>query len=418
MKSFHIILLALYFFSTFSPVYSQDSLTVKILQPLTYHFNIKDGQLIGDGADFLKKEIASAQFTLLGDYIDSKNISELTTALIPILNTENYKTMALGIGSISAQKIQKEIQSSKHALDHLKSINNKYKFKEGDKTNLPIPDLKYVEDAVFIAKAVESDWAIIGFGNESWNGLILLLDEMYSNLTSDKNDNYKDSYKASVEAIKKHYAERNGDLLNFSNSIQNDSAIIDFIKIAATKTKNKLIIEEFNNSIQRAWMHASKMYFEKNEIRVLDEKRLLKQELENINFNIEQDKLFVKWDFNFLSKGFQPYAFYGIGNTLNEIAAYNGHSSLNIGVMRRFYLHENKIKDSLNNPNSQAEKLKGLLQMGLKDEWVAIDIRPLIQGHFYHPVKYLFNDTIKDLIKRYDIIIIPKTEREPTPNYD
>ena len=40
---------------------AQDSLSLETLQSMTYNFSIEEGQLVGEGADFLKKEIAKAQ---------------------------------------------------------------------------------------------------------------------------------------------------------------------------------------------------------------------------------------------------------------------------------------------------------------------------------------------------------------------
>ena len=118
-----------------------------------------------------------------------------------------------------------------------------------------------------------------------------------------------------------------------------------------------------------------------------------------------------------LSRGFSPLALYEVGNTLSELAAYHGNESLNIGFSSRFFLSDWTLQDYLQSDRPYHKRYKDLIQMGKKNEWVVIDLRPLIKGHYYHPVKYRFNKYVEDLVKRYDLLIIPKQDRHPTPNY-
>ena len=391
---------------------AQDSLNQNILKPFVHSFQLEKGRLIGEGAEFLKREIKEAQYTLLGDYLDSKRISEFTAALIPELNIANYKTMALGIGPISAKVIEGFMKHPKNIVNDIKDVNKKYMFPEGTNIIMPIPDMKYNEDALFVTKAAEHDWSIIGFGFESWNGLALLLDEMYLNFPNESQLEFQKQYLECMQSVKAIYKNRNNDLQEFCNRIKLDSSVNRFITIASTIEKNKFILSEYKHAITQAKMHAERMFFEKNKIRIKHEKQLIKKGIDEVKFNIAKDKLFIKWDLNFLSKGLQPYAFYGVGNTMQELAAFYGNKSLNIGFVKRYFKEGNEIIDALNS----AHPLKNLLQMGVKDKWVIIDLRPLIRGSEYHPIKFLINPWVQDFIKRYDIVIIPKLEESPQLN--
>jgi len=397
----------------------QDSLSLEKLQPMTHYFTITDGQILGDGADFIKKEIAKAQFTLMGDYPDSKSSSDFTAALLPELQRADYKTMALGIGVPSARLLHSLRKESNTIVSKLKTLNNTYAFTENEGLVLPMPDMKSVSDARFVQKAGELQWSIVGFGNESWNNLPWLLDQIYEGLPENLRQKKQDLYETSKAELAKRYVERNGDLLSFVEAVENSKSIQEFLEMAqVTSTENAVIAESFKNSVANSRMHAQKEFFKKNKWRVDEEKRLLRQELERIKFNIHQDKLFAKWDMNFLSRGFQPYAFYGIGNTLSELAEYNGSTSLHIGIVPRFKMKNGVVLDLMKEENTMANRLAMLVQAAKKNEWTVIDLQKMIQGSNYTPIKYKLGEPIQDLIKRYDLIIIPAVEKEATINYD
>ena len=144
----------LYFFllSTFLtlPLGSQDSLSRKHLEPLCYDFDVVDGKLVGRGAEVLKEEVAKAQYTMIGEFHGSKTISDFTTALIPILDNNSYKTMLLEVGPISGQLLN-SIESN--WVENIKDLHDKYKIECEDEDESPIPFISYVEDAHFIAEA-------------------------------------------------------------------------------------------------------------------------------------------------------------------------------------------------------------------------------------------------------------------------
>jgi len=418
MTTIQKIFLLLYVFGVSSLAIAQDSLSLETIQPITYYFSIEDGQLVGEGAGFLKKEIAKAQFTLLGDYPDSKASSDFTTALLPELHHAKYKTIALGVGVPSVRLLNSLSKEPNNLVSTLKELNNTYAFKEKESIVLPMPDMKSVSDARVVQRAGELQWSIVGFGYESWNNLPWLIDQLYENLPEDIKGKQRSLYELSKTSVEQLNIDRNGDLLLFANTIDNSKPIQEYLKIANEKSpENADIVEAFHNSIQNCRYYAKKEFYKKNKWRVDEEKRLLRQELDLIGFNINQEKLFVKWDMNFLSRGFQPYAFYGVGNTLSEIANYNGNTSLHIGIVPRYQLKNGAVLDLMKLENTMANRFTALVQASKKEEWTVIDLQKMIQETQYTPVKYLLDEQVQDLIKRYDLIIIPPVEKEATLNY-
>ena len=56
--------------------------------------------------------------------------------------------------------------------------------------------------------------------------------------------------------------------------------------------------------------------------------------------------------------------------------------------------------------------------MGKKDQWVVIDLRKFIKGHFYYPKRFNLNPQLETLVQRYDLLVIPKVEVEGEPNFN
>ncbi len=381
---------------------SQDSLSTKHLIPLTYEFTITDGVLDGPGANFLEQETNKAQFTLVGDYPDSKSSSEFTDAIIPVLQEVGYHTMALGVGVPSARILDSLMKEPANLKTSLKALNTQYTFQENKQLIVPIPEMKSVADAQFLQNAAEHDWSVLGFGYESWNALSLLTDEMFNTFAPEQQQKYKATYAASIAFLEGLYEHRKGASLQFCDAVDASEEVQAFLKQAATIPENMYLITAFNTSLLRVRMHIQRRFFEKNQLRIKDEKHFLRQELERNGFDIRTDKLLVKWDRNFLSRGFQPYAFYGIGNTLSELAEYNGSKTLHIAIVPRYQEREGSVMDVLQKPNP----LDSFLEMGQRDKWVVIDMRNMMENCYYTPVQFLLNETALDFVKRFDFLVI------------
>jgi len=408
--------LCTFFFLNYS--FSQDSLSIKVLEPLTHTFTIEDGRLKGTGADFLRKEIATAQFTMLGEYSDSKRISEFTRALIPEVDELGYKMIVLDIGPIAGNILNRMSKNPDAVVNSLESLNQKYMIKEQGEIYTSIPNFEHEEDALIIKKAGEHGLSIIGIARESFDGLSMLIDEMFTNFSVEDQKKYQNIYEDGRNTLKKYYAERNGDLMKFPATVRESIPVKKFLVAAAAEVKNATIIEAFHYSLVLCEMYAKKQFYDKNILQTKNEKRILRRELEAKGFDINKDKMLLKMDMDDLSKGFQGSTCYGVGNMVNELARYNDQKAFNIGFVKRYHQKEGQLIDQLQDVDDFTTKqLKAIMQMGQTDQWVVIDLRPLISGYYYWPQKYLVDRGIEDLMKRYDVVVIPKTELVPKVNY-
>jgi len=414
IMKYSLILLQTIVFLFAAEIKSQDSLTIDQLQPITYTFKIENGVLSGKGANFIKKELSNAQFTMLGEYHDSKRISEFTEALIPFLDSCGYKTLVTEVGPISGQILNTLDGNIK---EELHSLLNRYKVEEENDINPPFPFFEHVEDAAFLSKAKDQNWTILGIDQEYVFCHQLLIDQMYQNLNINQKKSINNLYENVLDSIESYNQLEIKGLQKLSISIKESEIIRDFINQASINEINRDIADAFYASNHIYWLYANRQWYENNATRISYMKSQLRKQLEEHNFDIRRDKLLVKMGSYHLSRGFSPLALHEVGNTLSELASYHGNESLNIAFSLRYYNENGIIQDILDSDAEYRLRLKDLLKMGKKDEWVVIDLRPMIKGHFYGPVKFKFNKYVEDLVKRYDLLVIPMTDEDPTRNY-
>lgn len=394
---------------------AQDSLSTKQLEPLTHYFDIEANELIGEGTEFLKKILSDAQFTMIGEYHGSARISELTQALIPLLDEAGYKRMALEVGPITGRLLN---QMDTNALEALKEINNTYLIREEDGyVNAPIPFFEFTEDALFLVEAKKRGWEVFGIDQEFLYGYPMLLDQMYANLPDTSKGIVKQLYDSAKDSLNVFYRSDIDGSRDLAESIRKSIAIKSFTDKASMAPSNSGLINALYDSNHIYWLYSQGKWFENNSERIRYMKARLREGLEASGFALESDKLLIKMGGYHMSKGFSPLGLYEVGNTLNELAEFYGNKAISIGFSMRFYEEDGEVKDMLQSENAYRQRYRDLNQMGRKDEWAVIDLRPMIKGHFYRPVKYSFNEHIEELIKRFDLLIIPKMEVDPTPNY-
>ncbi len=409
----------LLFFCTYQPtdLKAQDSLSTKNLTPISYTFDVVDGQLTGKGADFLRKETAAAQYTMLGEYHGSKRISGFTAALIPELDKAGYKTMALEVGPNTGKVLNNLPADANQVVKELRQINQKYLIKEDDYYETCIPFFDKVEDALFLGAAKERGWNVMGIDQEYFYSFIFLADEMYNNLSAKDRKKSLDSYQKAIESLKQYYqADSNGDE-DFSTAVKQSKTIAGFLNAMSVSNDNETLINDFNASINIYNLNSTRRWYENNGTRIRYMKEQLNNGLTENNFDLTKDKLLIKMGGYHMSKGFSPLALYEVGNTLNELAEFNGNNAISIGFINRFFLEKDSLSDAVESENKYYKNLRPFYAMGQKDSWVIIDLRPIRAGHYYHPVKYKINKREAEMIQRFDFLIIAPTDQEGENNF-
>ncbi len=395
---------------------AQDTLRKDHLLEHVYRFNITDGSFSGTGSTFLIDELKKADLVLLGEYHGSARISEFTNALVPVLNNYGYKTLMAEVGQSTGQLLN-SIQGN--VTSNLKEINNKYLFNyDSSEIELPIPFFEHVEDAQFLQTLKNHNWQIVGIDQEFLYGFPMLIDKIYQNLNNRQRRATSELYKNLKDSLVQYYDLDLAGAKDISVSLKTSIVFNEFTRKTNVNRRNAVLIEDLNNSIEIYYLNATKRWFESNQLRVSYMKSMLKQQLKNNKIDLSKEKILFKMGAYHLSKGFSPLNFYEVGNMINGFADFHDKKPLHITFSSRFYLENGEIKDVLDSDESYVQRYKDLDKYGLKDEWVIIDLRPIIKGYFYYPRILNFNEHIIEIAKSYDLLIIPKTEMNPTLNYD
>ena len=418
MKSINFIALSLIFFIS-NGLQSQDSIRIDDIQRFSYSFDIEDDVFVGDGAAILTKAIANSNILMLGNNSRNHQESVLDIALSKILNRNNYNHLIMEVGPASAQLINKVSDDPDQIVETFKNINKKYFFETGGMKFMPIPDFKYLGTAKLLKYVKENEWSFAGIGVDSWVGFKLQLDHLYNNLSIANQKVYKKDYEESCKLIDRLYAQIKGqsyeDVLGLTEGLKSSEAFGKFLQDMSTFNNNTQLVNYLQFSIDYWWMYGSKQGFEKNRLSNKRNKSLMKLALEHSNFDFEEDKLFLKMWRGHLVNGVTRNGFYGIGNMLMELAAYHGHSSLNIGVLDRFIMEDGVVKDALESNGYVAKNNKPFMAMGQKDKWVLVDLRSFNQEFYWG--NYVRTVEMNDMMRRFDMIIIPKTDSKAAINH-
>lgn len=403
------------FITPFADASAQDTLRNEALTEHIRRFSITNGSFTGAGASFLLEELRTSDFVMIGEYHGSKRISEFTDALIPILSDVGYKTMMVEVGPSSGRMLDGLRGDIPSQLNH---INNTYlrTSVDGD-ANLPIPFFNYVEDAAFLQTLKNRNWRIFGIDQEFLYGYPMQIDRIYANLDSLQRQSVSELYRALGDSLDVYYQWNIAGVRDISVSLKASPLFAEFMNQTRVHEPNADIIDAVMRSIDIYYLNATRQWYENNEMRVNYMKSMFVQHIREESIDLSREKILFKMGAFHLSRGFTPLAFYEIGNMVSELADFHQRKDLNITFSSRFYMENGEVKDILDSDNPFYLRTRELDKHGSMDEWVVIDLRPILKGYFYWPRIFDFNEHIIAMAEAYDLLIIPITETDPTPNY-
>lgn len=401
-------------------VLGQDSVTIKDLKPYSYDFELENEYFTGAGAIVLKEAISKSHITLVGNSLNSKLQNDFSNALLSVLDSNDYKKFAIEEGAISGKIINKLAKSSE-LVQQFADLNNKYSFRRLGNNIPPIHSLKSVEAAEFIQNAEKRDWTIFPIGLESWNSYKMVVDELYNNIPKNNPDgNISALHKKTLAILDDGYQEMaeldNENCLIFMTALTTSETFISFMQAMEAFEANKELVHYLRKSLDYWTLFGKRDYGGKNKISIEESSERMAKLLQSDNFDFQNEKLFVNMFMGHLGKGIAPNGYYGAGSMLNEMTGFYGNSCLSIGLVPRFYEKDGKVEDYLESDVYFLQIFKELLMpLGKKENWVLIDLRTFTQDLIYGP--FIVNSRLRNLIERYDMLIIPSTDRDATMNY-
>lgn len=419
MQKFILLFLAIFSFTSHQIVFGQDSITIQDLEKFAYQFSIEDGQFKGEGGEILNKAISESHITMLAENAGNKLEHLFTNTLINKLDQHNYKKMVLEVGGASGTLINKMAKNSNLTEQKIKQLNQQYLVEKKGRTFTPIFELTSIEGAKSLENANSRGWTFLSLGIDHWSSYKIHVNQLYDNLLPKNQKSNQKLYEETIAVLDKGYksiqAHNSDEVFKFISPIKSSKAFNEFLEKMLICEGNREIVKAMRQSIDYYWMYGNKMYYKKNVWSAKKDKVKLREDLKNQNFDFGKDKLFVKMWRNHLAKGLAVSGTHGVGNMLIEMADYHENKSLVIGVISRFYNDGEKVIDLLEGSNRFTKRYKELIQLGKKDDWILVDLRPFIKEFYFG--NYIQSDGLYKMFSRYDMIVIPKIDEKATVNY-
>ncbi len=362
-KSVFVLLVVL----TALPLFAQKQLTVDDVLSFTNYFTLDQENGISEEMSlFFKDEAQKNQYIGIAEVHQSQQLSYFTTAFLKLLKEEGYSNFALEIGAHSADIIERLSKEPIEASKNLKRYNVKY-----GKNSFPFIPFIFVDkkaDALFIEEASRQGFNLWGIDREYEFSYVMHIDELFDRVKI-KTPEIKKAYEKSRKTISK---------VAFKDKVSGDAKLCWLLNEPNTQHFFSLIDSDeelaiYITEIKNSW----KIY-----CRFLNGKggsnaraKYMRKKFDSLYGIVERKqqlpKVLVKLGGVHLTHGNSQYGRYDVGKHLHEKAKVNSTGFLSIRHVWRY-----------KNGNDQIEK-KGwkktsfLMQMGKRDQWTLIDLRPL-----------------------------------------
>lgn len=384
-------------------------LAAKHLEPHVTRFTVDRGKLVGPGAVVLRDGAWGHRAVVLGEYHGSQRISEFTAALIPELDRAGFRNFALEVGPTSAQILARLAGDGKQTVRRLGEFNSKYEVRrQNGSTSGPIPFFNDVADAEFLAAAASRKWKFFGIDQEFAFGYLPVYDEMISRWPRLRRDDspQRSDVREEIIAANELYAR---DGTRTSTTLRKAKAFNEFLE-RSERVGFKSVVEDLRESIAIYELNAANDWWQSNSRRIAHMKKNLARGMEQLNFNLEKGRLFVKIGSVHAGRGFTLLRHYEVGNTISELAEAAGGQSLHIAVYDRYRKEGDRIVDGLETD----KRYEVFRQFGREVDWTLIDLRPLKRQAYYDGFK--MERFVGELMLGFDMVLISPVDEDPVPN--
>ena len=345
---------------------AQKKLTLDQIKDYTNHFTIsKDFSFSESILPFIEKDIGNNQFIGIAEVHQSQQLSYFTTAFLRILKQKGYNNFALEIGEYSTLILEGLSKNPSQTSENLKRYNKKY-----GKNKFPfIPFIFFDKkaDALFIEEASKLDYNLWGIDREYEFSYLMHIDRLYKK--SNKSSEITKAYEEARETMKK--VAFKDKVLGSSKYcwLLDELTIKDFFSQISSDSE----LNKYANEIKNSW----KIYcrFVQGKSGSAARAKYMRTKFDSLySVAAEKEKLpkvLVKLGGVHLTHGKSIYKRYDVGNHLYDKAKANGTGFLAIRHVWRY-------KDGKDQINKKGwDKTRFLMQIGKKDQWTLIDLRPI-----------------------------------------
>ena len=379
---------------------AQQELTSDLLEKSTFRFTLnQEGQIDDETRKQWLEWIGENRYVGLAEVHNSAQLSLFTKALLNVLDEKGFKHFAMEMGPNTAAFLKEKTATSEQTSAAIKKLNQTYGKKSS--YNTPLVFANKVEDAVFIEEASKLNYNFWGLDQEYAGSYEMLVDQIYAN-SSNLDGSFTNAYEKAKASIRK---------VIFKNKYKGQSVycwylsskeINDFFSQVEDKASLKII-----EDIRMSWdIYCKHSQGGSNQLRA----NYMKKNFDNyLDEHGNEAKVFVKLGGIHLTHGVSTFGVDDVGLYLTEKSKQDGSGFLNI---RHLIAYRN---GKSNIGKSGWKTVTMLLELGRKDQWTAVDLRPfrdmLKNGEITTNKKYSFE------LMSYDILLISPDDQYPKVNY-
>lgn len=382
-------------------------LTTSDLKEHTTYFNISDGlELPEKVRTILKKDFNQAQFVGLAEVHQSQHLSYFTSALLKLLSESCYDNFILEIGPYAVEKLSEFSKYPDRITDSIRLYNRKYGKNTLEMTPFMFADK--IEEADFLAEASKLGFKFWGIDQEYSMSFEMHIDILYSKLDN-KTPKIKSLYKGAKRIIRNSIFKRKFDSDIRDCAWLNNNVLNSFFDEISVSENIKNHIE----AIKKSWDIYCKA---KSGVKGSSQERanLMKLNFDKIysqaSANSKKPKFFLKMGQVHLTHNISPFGIDDIGKYINVKADKNGSKFISIYHLRRFKDGKDIIE------RKDMENVKMALNLGKKDKWTLIDLRPIKIKIKSGQLK-TENAAIKYGLDAYDYMLISPDDTNGKLNY-
>lgn len=381
---------------------AQMNLTPELLDKHAFRFSINSKNSFSDSAQIKWKTwIGDNQFVGLAEVHNSKQLSLFSTALLTLLSEHGFKNFALELGPNSANILSEYASNSMDLGEKINELNNQYGKNSVYKT--PLIFVNKRTDALFMNKASKLGYRFWGLDQEYAFSYEMLLDRLYS-LQPNPGPEQLALYEDAKDLLQKNIYKDKVKGQPIYCWYQSNKTINDYLDSFKEDLRAKKIVVDIRESWDIYCKSASGIG--SNQQRADHMKQNFKSyyaESEAIT------KVFLKLGGVHLTHGLSPFGVEDMGKFLHETAAKNNTGFLSI---RHLIAYRN---GKSNIGKSGWKSVSMFLELGRKDKWTIVDLRPLreqlINGSITTNKKYSYE------LLNYDLLLLSPDDQYDKPNY-
>lgn len=395
----HIIILLLLTI----PIIGQKTLDAEMLESHTFRFSLDANNNFNEATQVKWLELIDGhQFIGLAEVHNSRQLSYFTTAFLRTLSKLNFKYFALELGPNSIEILNELCLNSNRIGEEIRIKNRKYGKRNVSKTPLIFVNKK--TDVVFLERAVDLDFEFWGLDQEYAYSYEMLFDHIYTNIEN-PNTALQKLYEDSKNLLQKNIYKNRKEGQPIYCWYISEITLNRFLDTAKSINPNT---EKIVEDIRKSW----DIYCKSASGLGSNQQRAdyMKSNFHSYYSKSEKDaKVFFKLGGAHLTHGISPFGVDDIGKELEEIAHKNNSGFLSIHHLIAYRNGKNNIK------KKGWKSLKLFLQLGKKEEWTVIDLRPIREkikaGLITTSEKSAYE------IMNYDLILISQNDQYDKPNY-